>query len=238
MSTADSTGTLTGGPWYYDPYGNLNTTGADNSDGLADNGWLGSKQRLTEHETGTPTLLEMGARAYSPATGRFLETDPIEGGSANDHDYVDGDPVNGFDLAGTCHTRHHGWSSWRNWRCTASRRIRHGARRAHHWASKNRWKLAGWAVSTVCIVGSGGAGLAACITAGLALYGVKTVATVRARGGWRQHLVNAVSTYADMLPGLGVAGESFRPLVALGARAVAGSMGFAWGSMRRCASPH
>lgn len=27
---------------------------------------------------------------------------PVEGGSANDYDYVSGDPVNGLDLAGTC----------------------------------------------------------------------------------------------------------------------------------------
>jgi hypothetical protein len=32
---------------------------------------------------------------------RFLEVDPVEGGSANDYDYVEGDPVNQFDLDGT-----------------------------------------------------------------------------------------------------------------------------------------
>lgn len=31
---------------------------------------------------------------------RFLEVDPVEGGSANDYDYVAGDPVNQFDLDG------------------------------------------------------------------------------------------------------------------------------------------
>ena len=31
---------------------------------------------------------------------RFLEVDPVEGGSANDYDYVGGDPVNGQDLDG------------------------------------------------------------------------------------------------------------------------------------------
>lgn len=31
---------------------------------------------------------------------RFLETDPVEGGSANDYDYGNADPVNSFDLDG------------------------------------------------------------------------------------------------------------------------------------------
>ena len=40
---------------------------------------------------------------YDSHVGRstFLQVDPVEGGSANDYDYVEGDPVNQFDLAGT-----------------------------------------------------------------------------------------------------------------------------------------
>jgi hypothetical protein len=43
----------------------------------------------------------MGVRLYDPALGRFLEVDPVEGGSANDYDYAWQDPINNFDLAGT-----------------------------------------------------------------------------------------------------------------------------------------
>ncbi|MCW2573591.1 MAG: repeat-containing protein [Frankiales bacterium] len=43
-----------------------------------------------------------GIRLCDPALGRFLEVDPVEGGSCSDYDYVCGDPVNGLDLSGTC----------------------------------------------------------------------------------------------------------------------------------------
>jgi hypothetical protein len=43
----------------------------------------------------------MGARLYDPHLGRFLEVDPVAGGSANSYDYCSADPVNGLDLAGT-----------------------------------------------------------------------------------------------------------------------------------------
>ena len=62
-------------------------------------GWLGAKERFTTG--GGLGLVRMGVRLYDPALGRFLEADPVEGGSANDYDYVSGDPVNNFDVAGT-----------------------------------------------------------------------------------------------------------------------------------------
>jgi hypothetical protein len=43
----------------------------------------------------------MGVRLYDPRLGRFLQVDPIEGGSANDYDYP-ADPVNNVDLTGAC----------------------------------------------------------------------------------------------------------------------------------------
>ncbi|MCF4123704.1 DNRLRE domain-containing protein [Antribacter sp. KLBMP9083] len=66
----------------------------------ADNryGWLGGAQRNADTPTGT---ILMGVRVYHPATGRFLQTDPVAGGSANEYDYCNADPVNCTDLAGT-----------------------------------------------------------------------------------------------------------------------------------------
>jgi len=60
-------------------------------------GRLGGKQRSTVTVTGA-TL--MGVRLCDPTLGRFLQTDPVPGGSANAFDYVGGDPVNMYDLNG------------------------------------------------------------------------------------------------------------------------------------------
>lgn len=63
-------------------------------------GWLGGKQRKTEFTSG---VIQMGARSYVPAMGRFLTPDPIPGGSANAYDYANQDPINNLDLTGECY---------------------------------------------------------------------------------------------------------------------------------------
>ncbi|MDW4907555.1 DNRLRE domain-containing protein [Streptomyces sp. ADMS] len=61
-------------------------------------GWLGAKQRSAETAAGDAVL--MGVRMYTPSTGRFLQTDPVYGGSATAYDYANQDPANQFDLSG------------------------------------------------------------------------------------------------------------------------------------------
>lgn len=67
-------------------------------------GWLGGKQRSADALGG---IMLMGVRLYAATSGRFLTVDPVPGGSANAYDYVNQDPVNGFDLDGR---KCHAWS--------------------------------------------------------------------------------------------------------------------------------
>jgi RHS repeat-associated protein len=92
-------------------------------------GWLGGKQRSTDALGG---LVLMGVRLYDPALGRFLQTDPVPGGSCSDYDYSCADPVNGLDLDGKrC------WSL----RC------------AGRWAMKHKWDIIGAAATFVPLAG-------------------------------------------------------------------------------------
>ncbi len=68
--------------------------------------WLGGEQQPTELPSGE---IDMGARSYIPQLGRFLQTDPVPGGSANAYAYTFGDPVNSSDPSGALT---YGFSSW------------------------------------------------------------------------------------------------------------------------------
>lgn len=72
--------------------------------------WLGAHEVPTSLPSGVQS---MGVRAYVPQLGRFMQPDPIPGGSANAYSYVFGDPVNTFDLSGAYVEAGYG-QSWEN----------------------------------------------------------------------------------------------------------------------------
>lgn len=59
--------------------------------------WQGANTLPTELPSG---IIAMGARSYVPQIGRFLQPDPVEGGSANAYAYTFGDPVGSHDPSG------------------------------------------------------------------------------------------------------------------------------------------
>ncbi|MFE9207524.1 DNRLRE domain-containing protein [Micromonospora sp. NPDC007230] len=75
-------------------------------------GWLGAEQRAADTPGG---ILLMGVRLYNPTTGRFLQVDPVPGGSANNYEYCVGDPVNCTDLNGQYATGKWQWLPNKVW---------------------------------------------------------------------------------------------------------------------------
>jgi RHS repeat-associated protein len=109
VGTTDAAGVYTAKP-VADEFGVVQVTG----DRL---GWLGMHQRYTAAtESG---IVRMGHRLYDPRIGRFLQVDPIAGGSCNDYDYVCADPINETDLDGLCL-----FGKNRNGSCRGSRWVR------------------------------------------------------------------------------------------------------------------
>ena len=83
----------------YDEFGNPQPlSGGESANAPPRYGWLGAAQRSADTPAG---VVLMGVRLYHPGVGRFLQVDPVAGGSANAYDYCNADPVNCTDLSGT-----------------------------------------------------------------------------------------------------------------------------------------
>jgi RHS repeat-associated protein len=80
--------------WSYDAFGNPTPSASGN---VTVDRFAGAWEKQLDPAN---DLVLMGARGYDPNLGRFLQVDPVDGGSANNYDYVNQDPMNQSDLTG------------------------------------------------------------------------------------------------------------------------------------------
>ncbi len=99
MATVNADGAMTG-TYMTGPFGEALTNTALPHNATPDTtyAYVGKHQKITETSFAT-AFIQMGARVYLPELGRFLQVDPVEGGTLNNYVYAM-DPVNQADLDG------------------------------------------------------------------------------------------------------------------------------------------